>query len=112
MFDFMNMLVNYEDRKIDRWNSEDGLQMVSTASVTDGRKPYETAVQHPDYNGGSMVIVECYDTKEQAQAGHDKWLNLVLTNKLPSALVNCGNSEISQLIGSLDGNMSFERKTD
>lgn len=111
MINFMGMADNYEDRKIDRWESKDGLQMVDTCTVNDGRKPYETAVLHPDYNNGKMVIVECYDTKDDAQIGHDKWLNLVLNNKLPSALVDCANSEISQLCEQVDCDMVFERKT-
>ena len=109
MFNFLQDMGNYESRKVDRWNSKDKTKMVSTAAVSDGRKPYETAVEHPAYNDGKMVIVECYNTKEEAQAGHDKWLNLMLTNKLPSVLEDCANCEISQLIDAIGGDMAFER---
>ena len=111
MFDFLRMAENYEDREIGRWDSEDGLQMISTAVVDDGHKPIETAVQHPDYNNGKMIIVECYDTKEEAQKGHKKWLKMVLENKLPSALIDCRNAKISQIIDMVGGEMAFERNT-
>lgn len=110
MFEYMEMLGNYEDRKIGRWDSEDGLKMVSTCSVTDGREPFETAVQHPSYNNGKMVIVECYSTKKEAVTGHDKWLKLILENNLPSVLTDCQNSKISQMCGDAECQMSFERK--
>lgn len=109
MFSFYGMASNYDDRKIDRWDSEDETQMVSTCSVTDGRKPYETAVMHPAYNDGKTVIVECYDTPGQAQKGHDRWLDLIINDNLPNALTDCGNSGISQLIDMVDGDMSFEK---
>ncbi len=108
---FRDMADDYEDRKVDCWNNEDGSQMVSTVAVSDGREPFETAVQHPAYHEGKMVIVECYPTKEDAQAGHDKWLNLVLADKLPITLIDCGNAQISQLIGAVGGTMAFEKNT-
>lgn len=110
MLDFMGMVGNYEDRKVGRWDNEDGLKMVSTCSVDDGRKPFETAVQHPAYNNSKMVIVECYDTKKDAKIGHEKWLKLMLEDNLPDALVDCQNSKISQMCGDAECQMSFERK--
>lgn len=111
MFSFYGMASNYDDRKVDRWDNEDETQMVSTCSVTDGRKPYETAVMHPAYNEGKTVIVECYDTKEQAQVGHDKWKDLITSDKLPLTLTDCANSEISQMCDISDVPMSFEKDT-
>ena len=108
MFEFMFMDA-YKDRKVGRWDSEDGLQMVSTCLVNDGREPFETAVRHPAYNGGDMVIVECYLAKELAQVGHDKWRKLIVSDKLPSALTDCGNSEISQMCDAVNADMVFER---
>ncbi len=110
LFDFLQDCENYESRKVARWDSEDETKMVSTCAVSDGRKPFETAVMHPSYNDGKAVIVECYDNTKDAQAGHDKWLNLMLTNKLPSALIDCANAEISQIIAAVDGDMVFERE--
>ncbi len=110
MFGFMEMMGNYDDRKVDRYDSENGLEMVDTCSVTDGRKPFETAVEHPDYNDGEMIIVECYDTKEEAQKGHNKWAQLIKANNLPYVLTDCRNSEISQMCNEAGEPMSFERK--
>ena len=95
MFEFLMDQGNYSDRKVDRYNGEEGV-MVSTAAVSDGREPFETAVQHPDYNEGKMVIVECYATKELAQVGHDKWQERVEKETLPKVLTDCQNSEVSQ----------------
>lgn len=112
IFDFLRDYGTYESRKVDRWDNEDGTKMVSTAACSDGRKPFETAVMHPAYNEGKMVIVECYDKKVEAQIGHDKWLNLMLTNKLPNTLVDCANAEIGQLCDDAGCSMAFERKAD
>ena len=110
MFGFYGMADNYEERKVGRWISDDGLKMVSTCSVTDGREPFETAFEHPAYNNGKMVIVECYSTKEEAVIGHEKWLKLMLGNNLPDSLVDCANSEVSQTMKAVGGPMTFERK--
>jgi hypothetical protein len=102
---------NYESRKIANWESKDLLSMVDTCSVTDGQKPYETAVQHPEYNGGEMIIVESYDDDISALTGHKKWLKLMQEDKLPRVLTDCCNADISQLIDKVGGTMSFERDT-
>lgn len=110
MFDFFTMdAENYDDRKVARWDSDDELKMVSTVAVSDGREPFETAVMHPAYNDGKMVVVACYSTLEQAQDGHDKWLKLLQADKLPQTLVDCGNAMICQIIDTIGGTMSFER---
>ncbi|KKL84505.1 hypothetical protein LCGC14_1964080 [marine sediment metagenome] len=106
----MGTVGNYKDRKIGRWDSEDGLKTVSTCSVSDGREPFETAVQHPAYNNGKMVIVECYSTKKDAIKGHNRWLKLVLKSILPNTLVDCQNSKISQMCGTCGCQMSFKRE--
>ena len=75
----------------------DGL-VVDTAAVNDGRQPFETGIkwpsEYPDSKG--WVIVEAYATKEEAQAGHDKWVAILTSPDLPEALDDCSNSEISQ----------------
>ncbi len=110
MFDYFSMADNYDERKVGRWDSGDRLKMVSTCSVTDGRKPFETAIAHPAYNKGKMVIVECYSTDKDAEIGHERWLELMLRDKLPLTLVDCVNSEISQLCGEFGAPMAFEKK--
>ena len=92
------MMDNYSDRKIGRYESEGCL--VSTCRVTDGRQPYETAVEHEDY-GDTMVIVEAYDTRSGAKRGHRRWVKTMQENP-PAKLVDCQNAWISQLIGGLE----------
>ena len=96
MFDFIQDFGNYQDRVVGRYDG-DGT-MVSTARVSDGSHPYETAFQHPDYNDGKMVIVEAYDSKELAAEGHARWLKIMIDGPLPDCLIDCHNSEISQLL--------------
>jgi hypothetical protein len=97
MFEFLFDYGNYDDRCVGRWDSKDGRRLVSTARVSDGRKPYETAFQHPDYNKGKMVIVEAYDSKESASAGHAKWVKIMTKGPLPKALTDCCNAGVAQL---------------
>ena len=108
--DVMGMKDDYKDRVVGNWISEDGKSMVDTCEVYDGRKDYETAVQHPLYNDGEMVIVECYDDKEQALIGHEIWLALMQNDNLPPVLTDCANSEISQMCRDMGNQMEFPRK--
>ncbi len=105
MFNFMDMAGNYEDRKVDRHDGENFF--ISTARVTDGQKDYETAVAHPNYNDGKIVIVEMYDTKEEAQTGHDKWVGFMSSDSLPLKLIDCSNSGVSQLLEMFGGDTEF-----
>jgi len=73
MFGFMGMMDDYEDRKIARYDDEKTGLMVSTCSVTDSSAGYETAIEHPSYNGGHIIIVEEYTSVEKAKKGHAKW---------------------------------------
>lgn len=109
MFSFLDMVDNYEQRKVARW--EDEKRMVDTAEVNDGAKRYETAFQHPEYNNNETVIVEAYDTKDEAMAGHAKWLKVMLEGPLPDTLIDCGNSEVSSLLDAFGGEMSFKRSS-
>jgi hypothetical protein len=100
MFDkWIGMMGNYEFRKValDKF----GWGMVSTAMVMDGRMPYETAVEHNLY--GDMVIVEAYQTKEEAAIGHAKWVATMTADQLPDKLVDCNNSEVQQMVTLLAG---------
>jgi hypothetical protein len=88
-----------------------GDAFVSTiGDVSDGEKPYETALQHPDYNNGKIIIVEKYDTEEEALEGHGKWTDLLVTGNLPEEITDCSNSHIQQLMDSFQGEPStFKR---
>jgi len=96
MLNFFDMADNYEDRKVAKF--ERGNLFISTARVTDSTEPYETAVAHPQYNKGELVIVEMYNTKEDAKAGHKKWVKLMTAKKLPKKLNDVSTSEIKQLL--------------
>lgn len=85
LFGFIDMMGNYESRKVDRWDGGENF-IVDTCFVTDSSKPYETAVCHPKYNNGKWVIVELYDDREEAKNGHQKWVELMQQDPLPKEL--------------------------
>lgn len=100
MFDFLLMADNYEDRAVDRFESED--MIIDTCFCNDGKLPYETAVQHKEYNDNKWIIVENYPDKEQAQKGHDKWVAIMTSKELPEFLQDCQNAEISEFLDVAD----------
>lgn len=101
MFGFLADAGNYDSRVVGRDDFPWG--MVSTARVSDGEHPYETAVQHTGYNAGKMVIVEAYDGIEIAREGHVKWLAAMTSDVLPKELVDCSNAHLSQFLNLLGG---------
>lgn len=107
MFDFFLDAGNYEERRVGKYD-QDGL-FVSTARCSDGMKPYETAVAHAEYNDGDMVIVENYNTCDEAEAGHSKWVETMKANP-PDKLVDCQNAAVSQLLD--EGSLVFPRVID
>lgn len=109
IFDFMSMANNYEQRLVD--NYEDDILIVDTCLVTDGEKQYETAIQHPDYYKDKWIVVEAYDTKEEAQVGHDKWVKIMTTEPLPEQLVDCCNSAVGQLAATFGVDFTYKRFT-
>ena len=82
MFGFLDMIDNYEKRLVA--NDKRGDAVIDTVAVTDSDDPFETAVQHPQYNSGGWVIVETYKTKEDSQVGHDKWVKVMSADILPA----------------------------
>lgn len=96
LFDFVKDIGNYQKRKVGHDKFPWG--MISTALVSDGKKRYETAIEHPEYRGGKIVIVEAYDGIEIAREGHAKWVALMTADKLPDTLEECCNSSIEQLL--------------
>lgn len=106
MFEFFQDIGNYQARKVDCYNDE--RLLVSTARVWDGSQPYETAIEHPEYNEGKMIIVEVYDDRDAAQEGHDRWVSLMTGDALPEKIQDCQNSTISSFLPSQD--LCFPRK--
>lgn len=92
MFEFMNMMGNHQERLVDRYEA-DGV-IVDTCLVNDSDQPYETGIKHPCYNNSDWVIVELYDTKEEAQIGHNKWVKTITSKKLPKTLKDVSTTEI------------------
>ena len=92
MFGFLDMMDNYEDRKVDRNDIKGGY--ISTARVTDSIEPYETAVRHVNYNSDRLVIVEMYDDIDDAKLGHEKWVGMFSKKKLPDQIMDVSTSEI------------------
>lgn len=97
----MLMAGTYESRKVGRDDFDWGF--VSTAAVNDSSKPYETAVEHRSYNGGEMVIVEIYDTKEAAAKGHAKWVKTMTADTLPKVLRDVSTAGIAELLDAVGG---------
>ena len=80
MFDFFDMAGTYEERNVDNYSCEKFT--VDTSLVTDNNPPYETAIKHQDFNYGGWITVEHYASKEDAQVGHDKWVNILKEDKV------------------------------
>jgi len=113
MFGFLDEMMNntYEQRKIARYE-KDGI-FVDTCAVGDSEQPYETAIEHPKYNNGVMIIVQMYDTKEQAKKGHNKWVKKMTAQNLPKAIKDvstCDVVEFSRILG-IDLNEIYPVKT-
>jgi hypothetical protein len=102
MYNFSSMfgmMGTHEDRAVANYRIEGvaGSVEFDTCSVTDyPSKPYETGLMHPDYNGGKWVIVEAYKTKEEAKAGHDKWVALYESGNLPKEITDCRFSDFAE----------------
>lgn len=69
---------------------------VDTCGVTDSAQSFETAVQHPEYNNGKWVVVEMYTSREAAQSGHDRWVQIVTTDQLPKELRDVSTAECAE----------------
>ena len=51
---------------------------------------WETAVSHPRYGGGNLILVDWYEGSEDfdtvAEAGHNRWIETLTAEKLPRCL--------------------------
>lgn len=108
MFSFFGAIGTYEQRRVDRY--EKGGLMISTASMPDSEKPFETAVAHPEYNEGKIIIVEEYDTKKEAQEGHNRWVKTMTHKKLPVQLKDVSSAGIALLSNAIGGERAYKRK--
>ncbi len=96
MFDFLDMQGTYKDRLVE--NTKINSAEVDTVMVTDSAEPYETGISHPQYNDGSWVIVEMYNTKKEAKEGHKRWVEVFSKDELPVKLEDVSTSNIAELL--------------
>jgi hypothetical protein len=96
MFDYLDMVGNYDQRKVE--NTIIGEVEIDTAAVTDSDQPYETGINSKLY-GGDWVIVEMYETKEDAIKGHEKWIKIM--ENPPKDLKDVSTSTIAKLINKI-----------
>lgn len=108
MFEFLSMVDNYEERKVA--NNKIGEAEIDTAEVDDSDQPYETGIAHRMYNGGYWVIVEMYDTIEEAKQGHKKWCKKFENGLLPNSLTDVGTSTIAKCCNLFAQNPILERE--
>lgn len=101
MFSFLEMAYNYEERKVE--NTEINGAVIDTCFVNDSTKDYETAIKHSFYNNNKWVIVELYDTKEEAKKGHKKWVK-IFEESLPEYLEDKSTAKIKQLFAKFGDN--------
>lgn len=111
MFDFLNMANDYKERNVGNYKEGEDL-IVDTSRVTDGALPYETGISSTDYKdlGDNWVIVEAYNSKEEALIGHEKWVKIMKENP-PEKLTDCYNAGIAEFAKAMDMEFSYERIT-
>ncbi len=101
----------YEERVVGKF-TQAGI-LISTAHVPDGQQPIETCIIHPEYGNSLSIIVEAYDTIEDAREGHEKWVGVMTSTELPDSLTDCANAAGIRLLielGGEDQRPHFKRK--
>ena len=77
------------------FNDDGGV--VSTVEASDGERPYETAIHHPSISGWKWIVVDAYDSWEDASSGHKAWVERL--KKRPLVVNELNNSLLAQQIG-------------
>ena len=93
----IQMEITSETRKVARY--KDRSLIIDTVAVTDSDQPFETAVMHPAYNDGDWIVVEEHGTKEEAQKGHNRWVQRMTSDRLPDQLVDVSTAWIAKATG-------------
>lgn len=112
MFGYGNEMVPYEDRVVGRHENDATDLLVSTAEVFDSPLPFETAVAHPRYNSGKIVVVATYGDRESAAEGHEKWVARMNAEQLPTVLEDVSGFFAAELIRVLGSDMIFELESE
>ena len=104
---------NYSSRKVARDKFENG-DYLSTASVHDSEKPFETCL-FASFLKCSSAVLEDYDTHEEAVAGHARWKARYLSGHISPDTKDGGTSDSTCLARRADDAMgddpSYERMT-
>jgi hypothetical protein len=98
---------SYPQRVIAHYENASDRIAVSTSRVTDGFKPFETAVSHPRYYRGKWMIVEAYDTQESAELGHYRWLAKMTGDDLPEVIPDAVNCVAAQCCVEAEGKLEY-----
>lgn len=101
LFDFLKMAGNYEERKVARY--QEGNLTVSTCRVCDSKFAFETVVAHSAYKEGNFIVVENYNTVEEAEGGHERWVKRMTRGTLPESLTEVGGNKLLELLNRCTG---------
>lgn len=104
IFDFMMM----KPEPIARFELPDifgrrGMVVDTCGGINDSKHEYETAVAHPSYNDGKWIVVEGYDTEEEARDGHEKWVKIMTAESLPSILNDVSTATTAKICEEFNG---------
>lgn len=102
-----SMAFNYKERLVE--NTKVNGAVIDTCRVTDSSNAYEIDITHPYYNNNRWVIVETYDTKEEARRGHKKWVDIFSSPELPEVLTDEGTSGVGVIYKMLGGKTKHEK---
>lgn len=106
LFDFTKDMGNLDKRILHRYEDDKTKLIVSTVRISDGIKPMETGVKHPRYNNGKPMIVEAYNTVEEAKTGHYKWV-AAMRGKLPEKIEDCCNAKLASMLKAMGDKMEY-----
>lgn len=87
--------------------------LVSTIQPGDATQyPYETAIEHPAYGDGELIVVDGAETFDDAIRIHNKWIDKldVSFGQLPEVVIEFANSPILQMMRIMDPSCRQFRK--
>lgn len=105
MFDFLNMKNDYKERKVDNFKNDKICIDTCYASDTGA---YETGIESKYYNNGNWVIVQEYESKEEAIKGHQEWIEKMTIDELPAVLMEVSTCKIAKLSGN-NGTLHYKK---
>lgn len=75
---------DYKERLVardDKLDPDEIPFILDTVAVDDREWEYETAIKHPKFNDNEWIVIRGYDTKEEAEAGHEELITYYLMNR-------------------------------